>query len=279
MATLFVPMVAGTALLSAFLFGGKSKAAEQAEAKQELDSLEPAEKEAVKESVEALKAKDWLRAVANALRSNSPKYMRELAGELKKAGLAKEAADLLNLAKKAEAAQKPKTSPKPAPVLAKPKPIVPLSVLKPKAPTLPKPAPKPVAKADDAAKRAAALKAAEAKAAKEKAAALKAEASKLKAQAVELKAHLASTGRYKENKSYVELYQKNNGLDADGLYGPATARSFWNKYKLVPVNPFYWKSSNAAAETAAYRAFLDSIVASDKSKAAEVSKLKGTVGK
>lgn len=285
---LFVPALLGTTILAAFMLGGEKQA--EASVKEELDSLDETQKASVAEAAKAAKAKEWQKAVAAAIKSGSTKLMRELAGELKKAGLKEEAAELVKLAERLEKAKKEK-KPTKAPTLAKPTT---------KAPTLAKPKVSDLNAAKKAASEAAKKKAAEAAAkkaadaAKKKAAeaaakkaaedkkkkAADAEKAKLTQQAVELKEHLVSTGRYKENQEYVKRYQANNKVvPADGKYGPATARTFWSKYKLVPVNPFYWSSSTANKDTAAYRAFLDTIAADSPKHAAEVTKLKATVGR
>lgn len=276
--SLLLPALTGGALALTFLFASDKS---EAKVQDELDSLSDDEKDALKTTAAAVDAEDWMLAVVEAIKSNSDMAMREVAAALKKAGLKEESADLLEVAKETAAKKKAPKAPKKVPVLAKPKD------------TLPKPSTKSVedAKAKEAqarkeyeakkAKDAAAKKAADAAAKKaaDKKAKEAAEKKKLKEQAVELKKHLAATGRYKENKSYVTAYQKNNGLLADGMYGPATARSFWSKYKLVPVNPFYWSSSTASKDVAAYRTFLDTIAADEPKHQAEVTKLKGTVGR
>lgn len=279
---LLLPALAGGAVMLAFLLGsGKS----DAKVEEELDTLDDDEKDALKTTAAAVAQEDWMLAVAEAIKSNSEMAMREVAEALKKAGLKEEAADLAEVAKetaaKKKAAKKP-AAPKSVPVLAKPKPT---TAVKPTTKVTTKPSAKSVedakAKEAQARKEYEARKAKEAadKKAKDAAAKKKAEAQKLKDQAAELKKHLASTGRYKENREYVTAYQKNNKLNPDGMYGPATARSFWSLYKLVPVNPYYWATSTASKDTAAYRTFLDSIKADAPKHAAEVDKLKGTVGR
>jgi peptidoglycan hydrolase-like protein with peptidoglycan-binding domain len=287
---LMLPIIAGSALALTFLF---TSGASEAKVKEEVDSLTDEEKEALKTTSAAVDAEDWMLAVAEAIRTNSEMAMKEVAEALKKAGLKEEAAELVAEAKKV--AEKKKAKPKvvkPPPKLAKP-------TDKPKA-TTPTKSDATKAAEDAKKKEAAAIKAYQEKLAKDAAAKKaadaakkkaadkakadaeakkKAEKAKLKEQAEELKKHLASTGRGKENKEYVKAYQKNNKLVVDGKYGPATARTFWSNYKLVPVNPFYWPATNTTKELNAYQAFLDSIVADDKKHSVTVSLLKKSVGK
>lgn len=260
---LLLPALAGGAVMLAFLLGsGKS----DAKVEEELDTLDDDEKDALKTTAAAVAQEDWMLAVAEAIKSNSEMAMREVAEALKKAGLKEEAADLVEVAKETAAKKKEPNKPTSTPVLQKPKPT----------PTLAKP--KPVESKTTATK--VTTKPVEKKTStKLTEKGQKKQDSILKDQAAELKKHLASTGRYKENKSYVTAYQKNNKLTADGKYGPATARSFWSIYKLVPVNPFYWPPTNTSKETAAYQAFLDTIKADAPKHKAEVDKLKKTVGK
>lgn len=289
---LFVPALLGSVLFATFLFGSKKS---EKDVKEEFDAMSTEEQQATVDTAKAAEAKDWMNAVASAIKSNSPKVLKELAAKMKKEGLKDEAAELLKIAKSLEEvkAAKPKTT-KPAPVLQKPTTGTPVVLPKP-APSKPapsKPAPTKQTAADkakkaaaDKAKAEAAKKKSEAdKAAKKKedaAAKKKAEADKLRKQAEELKAHLLSTGRYKENQEYVKNYQKNAKLEPDGKYGPNTARSFWSLYKVVPANPFYWSTNvnQRAKDVTAYKAFLNTIKADAPKHAAEVDRLYPTVGK
>src|SRR6478735_294950 len=192
---LLLPVLAGSALALTFLFSsGKSEAKVQ----EELDTLDDDEKDALKTTAAAVLDEDWMLAVAEAIKSNSEMAMREVAEALKKAGLKEESADLLEVAKET-AVKKTTTKPKTTtPVLQKPKATLPAKTT---------PAKTPAQVEADKAKEAAARKAYEEKKAKDAAAAAKkkadekkakadAEKKKLKDQAIELKKHLASTGRY-----------------------------------------------------------------------------------
>ena len=74
-------------------------------------------------------------------------------------------------------------------------------------------------------------------------------------------AMLSASTRYREDGALVEAYQRANGLDADGKYGPGTAKSIWEKYDLVPVNPYYFSSNQTRAhqQAAEYKSWLDGI--------------------
>jgi len=258
---LFVPAAIGSVLFLAFLFGSK-KGPSDAAIKKEVEAMTPEQQAALKATAAAAEAKDWLLAIASAVKTQSPTVLRELAAKMQAAGMKEGAADLLELAAKLEkpptpAGQAPPTLAKPPTTATKPKPkptTKPPTTKPPTtAPVLPKPTPTPTPKPTaDGAKR---------------------------QQAGTLKSHLATAVRYKEDRTKVAAYQKANSLLNDGMYGPGTARSFWTIYKIVPVNPYYWSKSTASKDMAAYQAFLDTIKADSPSKAAEVDKLKKTVGK
>lgn len=72
--------------------------------------------------------------------------------------------------------------------------------------------------------------------------------------------HLATSKKGAENKRLLASYQVQEGVKADGLYGPGTALTFL-KYAIVPVPPFYWPANAASAK----RIYIDSIKAVAKS--------------
>jgi hypothetical protein len=64
--------------------------------------------------------------------------------------------------------------------------------------------------------------------------------------------------RNKEDKSSVQRFQSQAGLQADGLYGPATAQHVARYVSDVPP-PFYWKKGAGQKDLGIYRSNLESI--------------------
>ena len=64
--------------------------------------------------------------------------------------------------------------------------------------------------------------------------------------------------RYKEDKGSVTRFQTQEGLQADGLYGPTTAQHVARYVSDVPP-PFYWKKGAGQKDLSTYRSNLESI--------------------
>ena len=249
-----IPVIAGVAVLSAIILGSsdEAKAAE----------LNATGKKNAEEAKKAVAAKDWEKAVANAIASADDKTVENVAAELRKAGkgayadqMLKAVAEVKKVLSTAKAADV-KTVAKantPKPVMTKPAP----TATKP----TPKPATVPVKTAQPATPKAS-------------------DPPKL-VEAKKLATHLSATSRYKENQNAVRAYQVNNPVTGkpDGKYGPATARSFWNLYKILPPNPFYWPSTNTNSALAAYSKFLDEIAKAEPASKARIESMKKTLGR
>lgn len=83
---------------------------------------------------------------------------------------------------------------------------------------------------------------------------------------VSLNLHNTAAGR--ENKTLVKEFQTQEGLVADGIYGPKSAIAFI-KYGIVPETPRSWPKADAATAKAAYAAVLRTQAASDPTRAEE----------
>ncbi len=236
---LFVPL--GAAGLAAFAAFAASK-----------KSAPPINTEALKATKVNLQNGNYEKAAASALASGSEKAVAAVADALRKAGSSQEARDLIKAGK--ELAQHRKKHHKRRKHHA--------------AVQATKPAPQKTTPAQLAAQSTPAHVPAAEKAAE----------SPMHAQAVQVAAMLKSTGRYHEDKAQVSAYQSSNSLTADGKYGPTTAKSFWTLYKILPVNPFYWPKSSAAA-LADYRKFLEGIKLAEPGAAGAVAELERTLGK
>ncbi len=86
--------------------------------------------------------------------------------------------------------------------------------------------------------------------------------------AAKVSLNLHSTVPGRENKDLVKQFQKQEGLVADGAYGPKSAIAFI-KYGIVPATPRVWPKANAAAAKTAYAAVLISQAKSDPTRAEE----------
>jgi peptidoglycan hydrolase-like protein with peptidoglycan-binding domain len=64
--------------------------------------------------------------------------------------------------------------------------------------------------------------------------------------------HLFEHGRGKEDRALVQEFQRANGLNPTGAYGPSTALAFVS-YGIVPTKPFYWPSKGLLRAKAGYR--------------------------
>ena len=64
--------------------------------------------------------------------------------------------------------------------------------------------------------------------------------------------------RYKEDKASVQRFQTQEGLQADGAYGPTTAQHVARYVSDVPP-PFYWKKGAGQKDLSIYRSNLESI--------------------
>lgn len=92
---------------------------------------------------------------------------------------------------------------------------------------------------------------------------------------------LAQSSRYKEDKALVTEYQTAMGLGSDGKYGPGTAKSVYEEFDLLPVNPFYWSADSAkrSAQLSDYRRFLLAIKTERPELGATVDRLLSTLGR
>lgn len=70
--------------------------------------------------------------------------------------------------------------------------------------------------------------------------------------ATDLKMHLASTRRYKEDRKKVAAFQALMQLNQDRLYGPGTALASAG-LGVIPVKPFYWPKKDTQASKKNYR--------------------------
>lgn len=88
--------------------------------------------------------------------------------------------------------------------------------------------------------------------------------------------HLRNSSRYKEDKNLVKAFQQQEGLVADGLYGPKSGLAL-SYYGIVPPRPFYWSSKTMKADKADYtskmleHAKLDPARAADWTAASKVA--------
>jgi hypothetical protein len=92
---------------------------------------------------------------------------------------------------------------------------------------------------------------------------------------VSLNLHNTVPGR--ENKDLLKQFQKQEGLVADGAYGPKSAIAFI-KYGIVPATPRVWPKADASTAKAAYAAVLRSQAASDPTRAEEWTQAANAVG-
>jgi hypothetical protein len=84
------------------------------------------------------------------------------------------------------------------------------------------------------------------------------------------------SGRGKEDKSIVREYQASEGLGADGLYGPGTAKTVLQNHGIIPVAPFWWSSRGASAVQAQKNDFVAAVRAAqsgDPQRSSQYDKL------
>lgn len=252
---LIIPLFAGAALLGTFLFGSKSNAQ---------TAQTPEQRRAVNTAALAAKEQDWQKAVASAIASQDANTVRAVAAALTKAGKSDTARELLGVIRDWErmaraAVAKPRARTRPVPT----KTVV---VTTPgKAPVIVA-APAP-AKVSTPAPRTPRVRAPR--------------VDPKTAEARSVNDLLTNVKRPEppDVLSAVASFQKNNGLVADGLYGPASARTMWNLYKLVPANPLRWSRKNPNSDVNSYGKFLDGIVQERPATAGRVSQLKQTLGR
>jgi peptidoglycan hydrolase-like protein with peptidoglycan-binding domain len=94
--------------------------------------------------------------------------------------------------------------------------------------------------------------------------------------AAEITSYLTSlgglSGRYKEDKNRVKSWQSRMSVTADGSYGRDSARAII-QLGLVPVAPYYWPKSGAAAAKAEFLALVKQYSNADAPRAAQWAKL------
>lgn len=286
---LVLPILAGAGMLALLMAGaGKKKGvdssdplAHEGETTTNGDIATPPKvvKEKTRSAVDAAKAAKaakskaeqdakWQLAAAEALASGSKKLVASIADQMKKAGYSKEALSLLKAfsdlraaAEKARIDRVVKPVKKPTAKLPGKKRERPVKVTPPKVEAKPKPKEKPKAKPP-------------------KVLPPKSTVSPLAQTAIDMTNMLFSSSRYKEDDGLVTKYQLENGLEPDGQYGPASARSLWNLYRIVPPNPYYFSKSAPTAAANEYRRFLVTIQESGTpEQAAKAAELAKTVGK
>ena len=239
-------------------------------ADEKIPSLPP-KKDREKSAEKAKKAtqkRDWQQAAAEALASRSSTAVKKVAAAMKRAGKSDEARALLAAwkeirdqilleKKEAEEKEKEKTKPKRKKRKRKTKPVVVIDDEEEEEeeeevlpePTPPPKPPKVVSPEKEAARSVARM--------------------------------LASSQRYQEDRALVTEYQEDNGLTADGKYGPGTAKTLWNSYRIVPPNPYYWSSvaSRNPGLIADYDRFLQGIAQARPASAGRIDQLRSTLGK
>lgn len=201
---------------------------------------------------------DILQSIAAALKTANPETMRTVANEIEKAGYAAQAADLRAAALAVEKA----TTPAKSPGQPGSKPVIDTTgTTVPPAPSivLPEMTITPGDMSDPT--------------------------TEPRYAAGQLALYLSSTPRFKEDKTKVAAYQKNNlasvqaahtalkksgKVTVDGLYGTSTALSLARSYGIVPPAPFYYPTNPTPAKNA-YKAELLKFAKADPQRADEWS--------
>jgi len=255
---LIIPLFAGAALLGTFLFGSKAGAQ---------SAKTPEQKKAANAAASAAKEQDWQQAVASAIASQDANTVRAVADALTRAGKSDTARELLGVIRDWErmalakaAAARPRTRPVPTKAVVVTSPG--------KAPVIVAAPAKAPAKTVAPAPRTPRVRA-------------PAKVDPKLAEARNVSDLLLNVKRPEPANvlSAVATFQRNNGLVADGLYGPASARTMWNLYKVLPVNPLRWSKRDPQGDVNSYSKFLDGIVQERPASAGRVSQLKQTLGR
>lgn len=79
---------------------------------------------------------------------------------------------------------------------------------------------------------------------------------------------LRNTSRYKENKVLVSRFQEQEGLKADGLYGPKSGLAL-AKLGIIPPRPRYWAKKTVQVDKQQYAAEMTSRAITDPARAAD----------
>lgn len=83
--------------------------------------------------------------------------------------------------------------------------------------------------------------------------------------------NLAGKRAWAEDQSLVKKFQTQQGLKADGLYGPGTATVLGQQYGIIPPKPLYWSKTTSLVpqQKADYRAAMTALSVKDPVRAAQ----------
>lgn len=95
-----------------------------------------------------------------------------------------------------------------------------------------------------------------------------AESQARRATALAMVTNLKNTSKYQESKGLVRAFQEQEGLKADGLYGPKTALQVAT-YGIVPPRPRYWAKKTAKVDKDTYAAKMVQYSVKDPVQAAD----------
>lgn len=90
-----------------------------------------------------------------------------------------------------------------------------------------------------------------------------------KALAARLALNLTAAPEGREDRTLVANFQAQEGLQASGYYGPATAEALALRYGIIPPVPRYWSKKHAGKAKANYRAMLQAEGRRDPQRAEE----------
>lgn len=84
-------------------------------------------------------------------------------------------------------------------------------------------------------------------------------------------ANLAAKKPWAEDQALVKKFQTQEGLKADGLYGPGTATRLGQQYGIIPPKPYYWSKNTSLVpqQKAEYRAAMTALSVKDPVRATQ----------